>query len=198
MELRSEFERRIEGIRAEVVDAIESGRRRQQAQMVRAFRQQSVNERIVDTVRRKHRVGDTLWRILVVVETSSTERQIEIGNNRIEREIAADGPCDIVCHGRSADAALGADDRDNPADRLGIRRREQAADRPHNVESANRADQVLAHAAPCQATIERDIIDAANDDHPGAGVAYFGQMIEPPENLVGTVIRLDQDDVRCR
>ena len=62
----------------------------------------------------------------------------------------------------------------------------------------NRADQVFAHAAARQPSIENDVVYAADHDYPGAGVAYFGQLIEPFKNRIGTAITLDQDDVRRR
>ena len=149
------IEDRIEGLGAEVVDPVERRRRRQQAQMVGAFRQQAVDERGVDAVGREHRVGDALRRILVVVEAGGAEGEIEIGDDRVEREIARDRPGDVVRDGGSADAALGADDGDDAADRLGVRRREQTADRAHDVEGVDRRDQVVADAAPHQFAIER-------------------------------------------
>ena len=101
-------------------------------------------------------------------------------------------------HGGSADAALGADDRYDASHRLGIRRRKQAADRPHDVDRADRCNQIFAHAASCQPSIECDIVDTTDDDHARAGVADFGQLIEPAENFIGATIGLDQDNVRRR
>ena len=120
MVARSESKIESKASVAEVVDPIERGRRRQQAQMVGAFRQQTVDEGGVDAIGRKHRVRNALRRILVVVETGGAESEIEIGHDRIEREIARHRPGDVVRDGRGADAALGADHRDDAADRLGI------------------------------------------------------------------------------
>ena len=64
-------------------------------------------------------------------------------------------------HGGRADAALGADDRDDSPHRFGIRRREQAADGPHDVDRADRRHQIVAHAATRQLAIEPDIVDTA-------------------------------------
>ena len=109
---RSDVEDRVEGVGAEIVDPVERRRRRQQAQMIGAFRQQAVDEGGVDAVRREHRIGDALRRILVEVEAGGAERQIEIGDDRVELEVARDRPGDVVRDGRGADAALGADHRD--------------------------------------------------------------------------------------
>ena len=133
-------EDRVEGVGAEVVDPLERRRRRQQAQMVGAFRQQAVDEGGVDAIGREHRVGDALRRVLIVVEAGGAEGEVEIGDDRIEREIARDRPGDVVGDGGGADAALGADDGDDAADRLGVGRREQAADRAHDVDRADRRD----------------------------------------------------------
>ena len=50
---------------------------------------------------------------------------------------------------------------------------------------ADRRHQIFADAAPRQLAIERDVIDAAQDNHARAGVADFGQLIEPAEDIVG-------------
>ena len=105
---------------------------------------------------------------------------------------------DIVRDGRGADAAFGADHGDDAADRLGVRRREQAADRAHDVDGADRRDQIVADAAPRQLAVERHVVDAADDDDARAGVADFGELIEAGENIVGAIFRFEDDDVRRR
>jgi hypothetical protein len=116
------IEDRVEGVGAEIVDPIERRRRRQQAEMVGAFRQQAVDERGIDAVGREHRVGDPLRRILVVVEAGGAEREVEVGDHGIQREVARDGPGHVVGDGGCADAAFCPDDGDDPADGLGFRR----------------------------------------------------------------------------
>ena len=165
------IEDRIERLGAEIVDPVERRRRRQQAEVVGAFRQQAVDEGGIDPVGREHRVGDALRRVLIVVEAGGAEGEVEIGDDGIERQIARDRPGDVVGDGGGADAALGADDGDDAADRLGFRRREQAADRAHDVDGADRRDHVVADAAADQLAIEHDVVDAADHDHAGAGVA---------------------------
>ncbi len=76
--------------------------------------------------------------------------------------------------------------------------REQPADRAHDVDGADRRDQIVADAAPRQLAIERHVVDAADHDHARAGIADFGELIEPVQNFVGVVFRFDQDDVRRR
>ncbi len=195
---RSEFENRLEGVGAEIVDAIERRRRRQQVQMIGALRQQAVDERGIDAVGREHRFGDALRRILIEIETGGAEGQIEIGHDRIELEIVRDREADIVGDGGRADAALGADHGDDAADRLGVGRRKQPADRAHDLQHVDRRNQIIADAAPHQLAIERDIVHAADDDDTRAGVAIIGELIEAGEDVVAAVLRFQNDDVRRR
>ena len=99
--------------------------------------------------------------------------------------------------GGSTDAALGADDGDDAADGLGLGRREQVADRTHDVDRGNRGDDVVADAAAHQLAIERDVVDAADHDHAGAGVADGGELIEAGQDVV-SAFGLQNDHVRRR
>jgi len=140
--------------------------------MIGTLRQQPVDKGVVDAIGRKHRFGDALRRVLVEIEAGGAEREIEIGDHRIEHEIARDGKGDIVCNRRGADAALGADNRDDAAHRFGVGRGEQAADRARDLERTDRRDQIVADAAPHQFAIERDVVHAADDDHACLRVAH--------------------------
>ncbi len=80
--------------------------------------------------------------------------------------------------GGSADAAFGADHGDDAADRFSIGRREQPANRAHDVDGADRRDQVVTYPAARQLAIERYVIDAADHDNARAGVADFGKLVE--------------------
>jgi hypothetical protein len=62
------IEHAVKSLSIEIVDAIERGRSSQQAQMIGAFREQTVDEIDVDAVRGEHRVGNALRRILVEVQ----------------------------------------------------------------------------------------------------------------------------------
>ena len=101
-------------------------------------------------------------------------------------------------HGRGADAALGADHRDDAADRLGVGRGKQAADRAHDVERADRRDQVVADAAAHQLAIEQHVVVPADHDHAGAGIADFGERIEAGQDVLGARFEFQHDDVRRR
>ncbi len=116
----------------------------------------------------------------------------------IELEVARDRPGDVVGDGRRADAALGADDRDDASDRLGVGRGEQPADRAHHVERADRRDQVVADAAAHQLAIEHDVVEPADHDDARAGVADLGERIEAGEQVVAAALGFDHDDVRRR
>ena len=115
-----------------------------------------------------------------------------------QREILRHRPGDIVRDGRRADAALGADHGDDPADRLGVGRREQSADRAHHVERADRRDHVVADAAPDQLAVEHDVVGAADDDDARSGVAELGQRVEAGQNGIAAAFRLQHDDVGRR
>ena len=78
----------IEAGLAQVVDAVERGGRRQHVQRLGAFRQQPVEEVRIEPLRREHRLGDALGRILVEVEAGRAEAEIEIGDNRGGAELA--------------------------------------------------------------------------------------------------------------
>ena len=188
----------VEGVAAEIVDAIERRGRRQQAQVIGALRQQPIDEAGVDALGREHRVGDALRRILIVVEAGGAERKVEIGHDRIELQVAGDRPGDIVRDGRGADAALGAHDRDGAADRLGVGRREQAGDRPDHVDHGDRRHQVVAHAAAHELAIEHDVVELSDHDHARAGVADVGQRIEAGEQIVAAAFQFDDDHVGRR
>ncbi len=153
--------------------------------MIGALRQQPVNEIGVDTLGRENCVRNTLRGVLVVIQTSRAEGEIQIGNDSIQTEIACDGPGQVMGNGRGADATLGTDYRDDAAERLGIRsRRIQAADRANDVDRADRSDQIFADSTPNQLTVEHHIVDPAHDDDARAGVADLGQLVEAGEDVV--------------
>ena len=126
------------------------------------------------------------------------ERQIEVGDDGVEVDVARDRPGDVVRDRRSADAALGADHRERAADRLGVGRVEQAGDRADDVDRSDRGDQVVADAAADHFAVEHDVVEVADHQHARAGVAHLGERIEPVEQLFAAAFVLDDDDVRRR
>jgi hypothetical protein len=95
-QVRHGIEYSLKRVGAEIVNVVERRRRRQQAQMVGTFGEQPVDKGVIDAVGRKHRFGDALRRVLVEIEAGGAEREIEVGDHRIEHEIAGDGKSDIV------------------------------------------------------------------------------------------------------
>ena len=193
--MRKRIEDRIEGLVAEIIDPLERRRRRQQAEVVGALRQQTVDEGGVGPVGREHRVGDALHRILVVVEAGGSEREVEIDHDGIQREIARDSPGDIVRDGGCADAAFGADDGDDAAGGGGFRGREQAADRTNHVEGIDRSDHVVADAATHQFAIGTSSLVHADHDDARSGVAHGCELIEASQNI-GAAVGFENDHIR--
>jgi hypothetical protein len=102
-----------------------------------------------------------------------------------------------VRHGRGADAAFGAHHRDDAAGGDGLGRREQAADRAHDVEHPDRADHVIVDAAAHQLAIGNVIGFVADDDDAGAGIADMGELVEEGHELAPAAA-LQHDHVRRR
>ena len=192
------IEDRVEGLGGEVVDPLQCCWRGKQRQVIGAFRQQALDEIGVDALWREHRIGDALRGILVEVEACGPETEVKVGNHRIELQVASDRPGDIVSDGGRPDAALGPDHGNDPPHRLGIRRRIQSADRPHDIQRADRRDQVVADAAPGQLAVKQHIVLATDDQHAAAGVADFGQRIETGQNGFAAALGLQNDDIRRR
>jgi len=117
--VRKRIEDRVEGFNAKVVDPLQRRRRRQQAEVVGAFRQQAVNERRIDAIGREYRVGDALRRVLIIIKTGGCRNaRSRSATTEIQRQIARDRPGDVMGDSGCADAALCADDCDDPARRL--------------------------------------------------------------------------------
>ena len=100
--------------------------------------------------------------------------------------------------GGGADAALGPDHGDDTADRLGIGSREQSAHGAHDLQRADRRDQIIANPAPHQLAIERDVIHTPDDNDTRGGVAYRSELIESGEDVLAAVFGFENNDVRRR
>ena len=188
--MRKRIENRIEGLIAEVIDVFERRRRRQQAEVVGAFRQQALDEGGIGSLAREDRVRYSLQRVLVEVEPGGPESEIEIDNDGIQRDVARDGPGDVVRDGGRADAALCADDGDDPADGDGLRCREQAADRADHIEGIDRSNHVIADAAPHQFAIGNVIIFIADHHDARSGVAHGRELVEAGQNIVAPSVSI--------
>ena len=94
--------------------------------------------------------------------------------------------------------ALGADHREDLADRLGIGRAEQRAHRAHDVDRRHRRDHVVADAAADQLAIEHDVVVPADHDDAGPGVADIRELVEAGEDAGATILRFENHHVRGR
>ena len=112
------IDQRIKRGFTEVVEPIEHRRRRQEMQIVAAFRQQAIDQRGVDAVGREHRLGDALRRILVEVEPRRAKPRSRSRDDGVHLQFGGEMPGDVG-NRRGADAALGADHSDHAAERLG-------------------------------------------------------------------------------
>ena len=96
---------------------------------------------------------------------------------------------------RGADAALGAHHRDDAADRLGAGPRNRCEIACDEFDHAERPDQIFAHSARHQLAIEHDVVDLAENDDFGAGVAILRELVELIDQHVAVGGRLEDDDV---
>ena len=78
---------------------------------------------------------------------------------------------------RSAGAALGADEGDDLADRLGSGAGVETGNRADEIEYRERRDEIFADAARHQLAIEHDVVHAAGHDDLGSGIAKFGERV---------------------
>src|SRR6185312_7725604 len=106
-------------------------------------------------------------------------------------------PGDVVGDGGGTDATFGADHGDDAADRFRLGCREQVADRAHDVDRGDRRDDVVADATANQLAVQGNVVDAADYDHAGTGIADGGELIEPGQDVAADV-GLEHDHVRRR
>ncbi len=66
--------------------------------MVGAARQEPVEHERIETMRRSKRIGDSLYRVLVEIETGRTEGEIEIGDHNLALEPRGDGKGCVVAN----------------------------------------------------------------------------------------------------
>ena len=152
--------------------------------MVAALGEKPLDQHGVDPFRGEHRLRDALGRVLIVIQSCGSERQIEVGDDRRHFGQRRESPRQVVSDRRGADATLGADDRDHPSQRLRARHAEQLGHRLDEVHDAKRRHQIFADPAGDQLAIENDVVELAEDDHLGPGVAKLGQLLELPEQRV--------------
>jgi hypothetical protein len=83
-------------------------------------------------------------------------------------------------------------------DGFGVRRREQPADRAHDVDRADRPDQIVAHSATHQFAIKHDVVHAADHDDARACITALGEGVESGKKIVAAARGLDHDDIGRR
>ena len=99
---------------------------------------------------------------------------------------------------RRSNSTLGADDRDHPPKRLGPRHGEQLGHRLNELDDAERGDQIFADPARDELPIENDVVELAEDDYLGPGVAILRQLLELLEQRVSACGSLEDHHVRRR
>ena len=110
-------------------------------------------------------------------------------------KFAGDRPGDVVRDHRRADAALAADEGDRAAERVGAAVDIEIGRSLRISASVDRRDQIFADAAADEFAIEVDVVDMADDDDLGAGVADFGEAVELGIELVARQLRFDDDQI---
>jgi len=84
-----------------------------------ALGEQPVEIHLVDALGREDGFRDALGGVLIEVDVGGAEGEVEVGHHHLGLEQRGHGPGQIVGHGGGADAALGADEGDGAAHRLG-------------------------------------------------------------------------------
>lgn len=97
-------EHRLEGLAVEIIGTVEQRGRGKQRQMLGAFRQQAVEEDLVETIGCEDRFGDALGRILIEVDVRRAIGQVEIGEDRLGGEEIGNAKGAIMRDGRGAGA----------------------------------------------------------------------------------------------
>ena len=180
------------------VVAIEYDRSREDRETLGALRQKASEQHLGETLGARQRFRDALHRVLVEVEARGAERESEIGDDDVARQRLRQGPRDVVADGRRTDATLGADERVDVTDRIGIRIVVEVGDAFHDLQRRHRRDQVFADAALQQLAVEHHVVGLADDDDLGAGVAALGQTVELVQQFEPRQPRFDDDEVRRR
>ena len=152
----------------------------------------------VDALRREHHLGDALGRVLVEIQPRRAEGEIEIGDDALDFEDARNRPGEIMRNIGGADAALGADHRDDAPQRFRVRSVVEMRHVLNEVQHLERRHDIIADAARGQHAIERDVVLVADDDDLGAGVAIFRQVVEIGDQAGAVGDRLDDDEIGRR
>src|SRR5688572_17367939 len=167
------IENRADGVAVDVEITVDHAAGGKQAQLVVAFGQEPVEQGGVDALGRTQGVGDAHAAFLIEVQTRGAEGQIEIGDDGFGIVAAGDQPADVVGDGARADAALGADEGDDPADRLRLGIVVEVRNHLDHLQEIYGGDEVFAHSLAHQLPVQNDIVDVADHDDFGRRVAYL-------------------------
>ena len=96
---------------------------------------------------------------------------------------------------RGAHAAARADEGDDAADGRGIGIEIEAGNHFDQMQRMNRRDQIFADAAAHQLAIELHVVDAADDEDLGGGIADFGQAVDFLERGLALKPRLHDQQI---
>ena len=90
------FEHGFKALRIHVKIAVKHSGRSKEAQVVGTFDEQTVEQHIVEAFRCHQSVGDALSRIMIEVETSGAESEVEVGDDHIFVHARRNAPTDIM------------------------------------------------------------------------------------------------------
>ena len=100
-----------------------------------------------------------------------------------------------MSHRAGADATLGADEGNDAAKRRGLRILVQIGDRLDHLHLVQRRHEIFADALPDEFAVEDHIIQVADDDDLGVGLADLGQFAKLSQDHIARAMRLDQQHV---
>ena len=196
--LAHDVEHGIAGGGIKIVRAVERAGSGEQTQMIGAARQQPVEHHLVEALRRSQSIGNPLQRILVEIETGRAEGQIEIGDHHVALERRGDGEGGVVADGARAGAAFSADKGNDlthrPRLRIGVDGR-NALDDLHHLD---RGHDIFADAAAQELAIEQHVVDMADGNDLGAGIADLGETVEFAQHVRAVEQGFDDDQVGRR
>src|SRR6185312_10729261 len=187
-----------ESVAVEIVDPVERGRGGEQRQVLRALGEQAVEIDLVDAFGRKHRLGDALRRILVEIDVGGAEGQIEVGDHHFGAEKVRHAPGDVVGDGRGTNPALGSDEGDGAAHRIGLGIDEDGRYDRYDIGHRNGRHYVFGNAGAHQLAVEPDVVVMADDDDLRTRVADFRKLPERVEQFLRLAPRFQDDEVRRR
>src|SRR5207247_5677240 len=106
-----DIEHPLKGILFQIIRWLQGSRSRQDMEMILAFRQQTLQQHIVETAAVFQRFLDAVIGVYIEAETGGSERQIEIGQDDVAAASSRDRRSDMLGDGRGSYASVGSDKR---------------------------------------------------------------------------------------